>query len=261
MSKFLTILLTILIIIFIVFIGIWVYSSYVQYDIETEGQRAIEEFDELISSNDILYVGIQEEQKSDEIIEENIEDNIEGNKQVEQKHEKQESTNSSKIKKTTASTTKSTSTVQKSTTTATSTPAIVQKKMYRGYVMAGYIQIPITKVKIPIVESVAPKALEKSVGILSGPGLNKPGNTVIVGHNYRNSTLFSKNYKIEIGDVIYITDETGQMLIYTVYNIYETSPEDSDYMNRQTEDNIEISLSTCTNDDSKRLIIWAKVIY
>ena len=257
MSKFLTILLTILIIIFVIFIGFWGYTSYVQYDIEKEGQKAIEEFDALVSSDDILYFETLDEQKDEQKDEENDEEITEENtkEEIEKKQEEKILTNSNKTtknKKTTTKTTQANSQSQAQT-------SVVQKKMYRGYVMAGYIQIPVTKVKIPIVESVAPKALEKSVGILSGPGLNKPGNTVILGHNYRNSTLFSKNYKIQIGDVIYITDETGKMQIYTVYNIYETTPEDSDYMNRQTGDNIEISLSTCTNDDTKRLIIWAKV--
>ncbi len=36
--------------------------------------------------------------------------------------------------------------------------------------------------------------------------LNKPGNTVIAGHNYRNSRFFSNNKKLNIGDKIYVTD-------------------------------------------------------
>ena len=89
-------------------------------------------------------------------------------------------------------------------------------------------------------------------------GLNKPGNTVIIGHNYRNGLFFSNNKKLQNGDKVYIKDETGTTLTYTIYNKYETTPEDTSYMNRDTGGKAEISLSTCNDDSSKRLIIWAK---
>ena len=56
-----------------------------------------------------------------------------------------------------------------------------------------------------------------------GPGPNQVGNTVIAGHNYRNGQFFSNNYKLENGDTIYITDNSGTRLQYTIYNKYETS--------------------------------------
>ena len=52
---------------------------------------------------------------------------------------------------------------------------------------------------------------------------------------------------------------SGQRLTYIVYNTYETTAEDSDYMVRDTGGAIEISLSTCTDyDSSRRIIIWAR---
>ena len=39
---------------------------------------------------------------------------------------------------------------------------------------------------------------------------------------------------------------------------YETEENDSEYMSRDTKGAIEISLSTCTDDSQRRLIIWAK---
>ena len=41
----------------------------------------------------------------------------------------------------------------------------------------------------------SPKALETSVVVLYGVGLNQPGNTTIAGHNYRNGLFFSNNKK------------------------------------------------------------------
>ena len=125
--------------------------------------------------------------------------------------------------------------------------------------MAGTIEIPKTGCKYPILAEANKKTIEVAVAILYGPGLNRPGNTVIVGHNYRNGMFFSNNKKITNGDKIYITDLTGQKLTYIVYNTYETTAEDSDYMVRDTQGATEISLSTCTDyDSSRRIIIWAK---
>lgn len=132
------------------------------------------------------------------------------------------------------------------------------KKLYKGYVMVGYIEIPKTGIKYPVLEETTKKSIETSVAILYGPGLNKPGNTVIVGHNYRNGMFFSDNKKISVGDKIYITDLNGNKVTYIVYNTYETTPEDSDYMTRDTNGAMEISLSTCTDDSSGRIIIWAR---
>lgn len=129
---------------------------------------------------------------------------------------------------------------------------------YRGYNVIGTIQIPKTKVKYPIVDSTSPNAMDVAIVMLYGPGLNENGNTVIVGHNYRNGGFFGNNKKLEVGDKIYITDTSGRKIEYTIYNKYMTTDADFSYATRQTNGKREISLSTCTNDSSKRLIIWAK---
>ena len=130
---------------------------------------------------------------------------------------------------------------------------------YKGFVKVGRIEIPKTNVDLPVLAEVTKESIETAVAVLYGPGLNKPGNTVIVGHNYRNGMFFSDNKKIAIGDKIYITDLEGKRVTYIVYNTYETTAEDSDYMTRDTGGAMEISLSTCTDyDSSRRIIIWAK---
>lgn len=132
-----------------------------------------------------------------------------------------------------------------------------KKFTYKGFPVSGTIEIPKTNVKYPVLEKVSNKALEVAVAIQIGPGLNQVGNTVIVGHNYRNKLFFSKNDRINNGDSIYITDNDGNKVKYIVYNKYYTTPEDTDYMLRDTEGKREISLSTCNRDSSKRLILWA----
>lgn len=132
------------------------------------------------------------------------------------------------------------------------------KFTYKGFSVLGTIEIPKTGIKYPVLNSYATKALETSVCYYYGPGLNEVGNTTISGHNYRNGAFFGKNKQLANGDVIYITDNSGKKVKYTIYKIYTTTPNDGDYLTRDTAGKREISLTTCTDDSKGRLIIWAK---
>ena len=140
------------------------------------------------------------------------------------------------------------------------TPSTDNSERYNGFLVAGTIEIPATKLKCPILaqSEYSPKALEASVVELYGPGLNQVGNTTISGHNYRNGTFFSNNKKLKVGDRIFITDQTGKRLSYTIYEKFEAEENYSDYMVRDTQGAIEISLSTCTDNSKARIIILAK---
>lgn len=132
------------------------------------------------------------------------------------------------------------------------------KKLYKGYVVMGTIEIPKTDVKYPVLEKVTKKSIEVAVAILYGTGLNQPGNTVIIGHNYRNGLFFSNNKKLENGDKIYITDNSGTKVAYTIYNKFQTTPEDTSFYQRDTDGKPEVTLSTCTDDSKERIIIEAR---
>lgn len=129
---------------------------------------------------------------------------------------------------------------------------------YKGFYMVGKIEIPKIKLNCPVLETATDSAIEVAVAVLSGPGINQVGNTVIIGHNYRNGTFFSNNKKLELGDKIYLTDLSGKKVTYTITKKYKTSTDDADYMVRDTKGKREISLSTCTDDSKQRLIIWAE---
>ena len=47
-------------------------------------------------------------------------------------------------------------------------------------------------------------------------------------------------------------------MTYTVYQKFETTEDDTSYMTRDTNGAREISLTTCTDDGNKRLILLAK---
>lgn len=132
------------------------------------------------------------------------------------------------------------------------------KPTYKGFGVLGTIEIPAINLKYPVLEKVTKKSIETSVAFLYGAGLNQPGNSVIIGHNYRNGLFFSNNKKLNVGDKIYITDNSGTKLTYTIYNKFETTPEDTSFYQRDTGGKPEVTLSTCTDDSKARLIIFAK---
>ena len=129
---------------------------------------------------------------------------------------------------------------------------------YKGIKVAGVIEIPKTNVKYNVLDDPSAKAMEVGITIIYGPGLNQTGNTVLAGHNYRNGTFFSNNNKLSSGDKIYITDLSCKKFTYTIYKKYKTDPNDFSYATRNTNGKREISLTTCTDDSSARIIIWAK---
>ena len=98
---------------------------------------------------------------------------------------------------------------------------------YKGYNVAGKIEMPTVRLQYPILgdkvngswQVTDANAIEVSVAIQYGVGLNNVGNTVIMGHNYRSGLFFGSNKKLQVGDTIYITDwETGTRRAYTIVN-------------------------------------------
>lgn len=231
-SGFLTVLLVVAIIAIVVICAIAGTKIYKNYKTEQESKQAIAEFLTDINTN-----------KNN-----NIESNTVNTNTI---------PNTNVIVSNTIITGENVTVEQEQTTTS----APKKVKFYKEFVMIGYIEIPKTDIEYPILVDTTAEALETSVGVLypTNPKLNEKGNVVIIGHNYRNGKFFSNNKKLSVGDKINITDETGKKLTYTIYEIFETTPEDTEYMTRDTGDNIEISLSTCTDDGTKRLVILAKV--
>ena len=141
---------------------------------------------------------------------------------------------------------------------AENTGVSTQNKTYKGFGVLGTMRIPAIDFSYPILDKVTKKSIETSVAFLCGAGVNEPGNTVIIGHNYRNGAFFSNNKRLNIGDKIYIRDLEGNELTYNIYDKFETSQNDTSFYQRDTGGVPEVSLSTCTDDSSARLIILAK---
>ena len=130
---------------------------------------------------------------------------------------------------------------------------------YEGYAVAGKLEIPAINLEYMILADSSAGAIEVAVALsYTQNGLNEPGNSVIIGHNYRNGSFFGNNDKLKNGDTVYVTDMTGRKIKYKIYNIYKATPEESDYYTKDTNGAREVILATCTDDSKERLVIWAR---
>ena len=147
--------------------------------------------------------------------------------------------------------------------TDSSTSGSTGKKKYKGYTVVGTMKIPAINLEYPIFEEITTKALETGLIALypNGDNINQVGNTVIIGHNYRNGMFFSNLKKLSNGAKIYIKDFRGTTLTYEVYNKFEASSTDTSFYTRDTNGVAEITLSTCTDaSNNQRTILFAKQI-
>lgn len=125
------------------------------------------------------------------------------------------------------------------------------------YYPVATIDIPVIGVHYPVLNTTTDELLKISPCYFWGPKPNEVGNYCIVGHNYRNSKFFSKVPNLENGDIIEITDLTGRTIKYSVYDKYLVDPTDVSCTSQRTNGKKEITIITCTNDSSKRVVVKA----
>ena len=220
-NKFLTVLLILIIVAVIGLGGYLGYNYYKNYKIEDESNHYVSTFVEEVEENT---------NQTQENTNTNVNTSDEGSISGEVEVSSQTSSSNGKM------------------------------KTYKGFNVIGTIEIPKTNVKYPVLQDPPTvKKLETSVAALypQNTELNTIGNVVIVGHNYRNGLFFSNNKKLSTGDKIYITDLNGNKVTYRIYNIFNAAENDTSFYNRDTDGKREITLSTCTDDSSARIIIEA----
>ena len=133
---------------------------------------------------------------------------------------------------------------------------------YGGYTVDGKLEMPSVNLQYPVLSQMTDaNAIEVSVAIQYGVGLNNVGNTVIIGHNYRNGLFFGSNKNMQVGDSVFITDwATGIRREYQIYDKYTTEESDTSYYQRDTGGAREVSLVTCQANNSYRLVILAREV-
>ena len=150
--------------------------------------------------------------------------------------------------------------IEQTNTSTSSQEGQNTRPMFKGFGVVGTMRIPSINFDYPVLEKVTPKSIETAVAVLYpvGQEVNQVGNLVIIGHNYRNGLFFSNLKRVQLNDKIYITDNSGNRLTYTVYNKFETTPEDTSFYQRDTNGKPEVTLSTCTDNSKARTIVFAR---
>ena len=137
---------------------------------------------------------------------------------------------------------------------------------YKGYKIIGIVKIPKIEIEYPILEigdidpENAKKPMKLSIIKYWGENVNDYGNLSIAGHNNKDGTMFGKTKKLEIGDIVELTDLKGQTIQYSIYDIFVTDPNDVSILLPKDELVREVTLITCTNGNKQRLILKAKEI-
>ena len=124
----------------------------------------------------------------------------------------------------------------------------------------GIINIPKIDLEYPILDITTKENMRTSITRFSGGNVNEIGNLALAGHNNYDGTMFGKTKKLEIGDIVELTDLKGQTIQYSIYDIFVTDPSDVSILLPKEELIREVTLITCTNGNKNRLILKAQEI-
>jgi len=128
------------------------------------------------------------------------------------------------------------------------------------YTAEAELNIPRLSINYPVLSETTEELLKISVNKYWGPKPNEVGNYCIVGHNYKNKKMFGRLSEIVDGDIIELTDTNGRTLEYAVYDKYIVNPTDLSCTSQLTNGKKEITLITCTNYGTQRLIVKARQV-
>lgn len=125
-----------------------------------------------------------------------------------------------------------------------------------GYKVLGKIVIKDLNIDQYILDSTESKALQKGVGkIDNGASINNYGNFCLAGHN--NEKIFQNLNKLKVDDEFVLVDKKMEETIYKVTSIFEVEPDNLECL-LQDESKIEVTLITCQEGATKRLVIRAQ---
>lgn len=134
------------------------------------------------------------------------------------------------------------------------------KQEIQGNKVVGIIKIPKIELEYPILETTSVETLKLSITKFWGNQINEIGNVTLAGHNNLSGTMFGKTKKLEIGDIIELTDIQNVTLKYEIFDKFVIDPNDISCILPVEENTREVTLITCTNGNKNRLIIKAREI-
>ena len=131
---------------------------------------------------------------------------------------------------------------------------------YSGYTILGRIQIPKVGINTVILKEQTYAAMNIGAIKTYGVDLNEAGGFVISAHNFRGSTpFFYYILNLKENDPIIITDSYGREVVYNVYSVQRyVNPNDTSYLVET--DDYSLTLVTCENGGTSRIIVRARVV-
>lgn len=130
----------------------------------------------------------------------------------------------------------------------------------KTYTTDAILSIPKIGIEYPILSETSEELLKVSLNKYWGPNPNEIGNYCIVGHNYRNDAFFGNLNKLNGGDKVYVKDNTGRTIEYKVYDKKIVEPTDTSCTSQLTNGRKEITLITCANYGTQRLVVKCREV-
>ena len=128
---------------------------------------------------------------------------------------------------------------------------------FEGYDVIGLLKIPVIDLEYPIISEATDTTMKISISRFWGGDVNGYGNLSLAGHNNYNGTMFGKNNKLKLGDMLELTDLFGNSIKYEIKEIFKTDPNDTSVLKTEKDSIREVTLITCSNGRKERLIIKA----
>lgn len=127
------------------------------------------------------------------------------------------------------------------------------------YEAEAILKIPCIDLTYPVLSKTSDELLKISLNKYWGNGPNQIGNYCIVGHNYASGKMFGKLHRMGIGDTA-ILEKDGKSVTYEAYDKFVVEPDDVSCTSQLTGGRREITLITCSNYGTQRLIIKCREI-
>ena len=127
------------------------------------------------------------------------------------------------------------------------------------YEAEAILKIPCIDLTYPVLSKTSDELLKISLNKYWGNGPNQIGNYCIVGHNYASGKMFGKLHRMGIGDTA-ILEKEGKSVTYEAYDKFVVEPDDVSCTSQLTGGRREITLITCSNYGTQRLIIKCREI-
>ena len=144
----------------------------------------------------------------------------------------------------------------------TQEPSTIEYTTSEGanYTVEAIIRIPSLEINYPVIAETSEELLKISVNKYWGPAQNEVGNYCIVGHNYKSKKMFGRLSEAVNGDIIELEGIDGKVVKYSVYDKYIVDPTDTKCTSQLTNGRREVTLITCTNYGTQRLVVKAREI-